>query len=373
MADATCAVAGCDRTGPLKRGWCGGHYRRWQRHGDVGPAELGIPKPKPGPCTVEGCGKPISCRKLCKAHLHRLDRYGDVQADRPIQTYRPRGTGGTCTVDDCGLPTQGRYCAGHAARMHKHGDALADIPLRRRGVPKPDVECAVADCERLVQSIGLCGGHYHRQRRTGETGEADIKLLRRAKPGETCLVEGCTRKPRSAGWCKAHYSRWQRSGDIRAEKPISLPAAELPDRYCTITGCARPHYGNDWCFLHYQSWHRYGNPLGRQPFKSLNPKHAAARERHRVMMANTTKSDRQLITAYKLAIRNDPCRYCGQPSKHADHYFPVARGGSWQWWALVPACAACNQSKSARCGTWFALRGDEDRARRVFPLTSAAV
>jgi len=29
-----CSVDGCDRSGKLKRGWCGPHYKRWWRNGD---------------------------------------------------------------------------------------------------------------------------------------------------------------------------------------------------------------------------------------------------------------------------------------------------------------------------------------------------
>ncbi len=36
MTDVTtmCAIEGCDKSGPLKRGWCGMHYRRWHKYGD---------------------------------------------------------------------------------------------------------------------------------------------------------------------------------------------------------------------------------------------------------------------------------------------------------------------------------------------------
>src|SRR5688572_12282456 len=35
-----CAVEGCERTPILARGWCGLHYHRWQRTGDVGGPAL---------------------------------------------------------------------------------------------------------------------------------------------------------------------------------------------------------------------------------------------------------------------------------------------------------------------------------------------
>lgn len=372
MADGTCAVEGCDKAGPLKRGWCGGHYRRWQRTGDLGSAEVGR-KPTVAKCSVDGCERTVSCRALCKAHLHRLIRYGDVQADKPVQSHRKPGTAGTCTVDPCGVSATGRYCAGHAGRLRTKGDLQTHVPLRRRGVPKPSVPCSVDGCGRAAKTVGLCGGHYTRWNRTGNSGSAEIRPIRaKAEPGSTCAVSGCGRATRSLGWCHSHYSRWQRSGDIRPDEPIAVPLAEQPQKSCVIGGCARPYYGKSWCFVHYQRWWRHGNPVAQQPFRILNLRGKGARARHRDMMAKTTKSDRRIARAYRQAISKDPCIYCGGPSSHGDHYYPVSRGGTYLWWALVPACAKCNQTKNARCGTWFALRGGSDRIARTFPRALVA-
>lgn len=40
--EGLCAIPGCDKRGPLKRGWCNAHYLRWIRRGDPtagGPAK----------------------------------------------------------------------------------------------------------------------------------------------------------------------------------------------------------------------------------------------------------------------------------------------------------------------------------------------
>ena len=42
------------------------------------------------------------------------------------------------------------------------------------------------------------------------------------------------------------------------------------------------------------------------------------------------------------------CVYCGGPAEHADHVVPLSRGGAHVVGNLVPACAKCNTSKSAR-------------------------
>lgn len=34
MAKRTCAIDGCEKKGPLIRGWCTKHYQRWLAHGD---------------------------------------------------------------------------------------------------------------------------------------------------------------------------------------------------------------------------------------------------------------------------------------------------------------------------------------------------
>jgi hypothetical protein len=367
MADRTCNVDGCNRTGALKRGWCGGHYRRWQRYGDVGSAALGRTR---ATCSVGDCARPAASRNLCKAHLHRLERHGDVQADLPVVSKRPPGTAGSCVVAGCDFPAKSRYCTAHAARLRTKGDVLADVPVRRRGILCSD-PCRVDGCARVAMNFSLCAAHYKRWRRNGDPGVAAIRPVRpRRIQGLNCSVSSCDRNARSAGLCRAHYCRWQRTGDVRADRAI-LGAGKRSTQPCSIDGCARLPYGRSWCFIHYQRWHRTGNPLGMQPHRIFRAKSAPTIARHRTMMLRTTKEDRAIMAAYKATLAKDPCLYCGAGSEHADHYYPVSRGGSYQWWALVPACASCNQSKNARCGTWFALRGDATRQMRTFSRTLA--
>jgi len=63
--------------------------------------------------------------------------------------------------------------------------------------------------------------------------------------------------------------------------------------------------------------------------------------------------DRELSAAYRLAIRNDPCFYCGGKGEHDDHYHALADGGTDHWWNLVRACEHCNCSKGAKHGDDF--------------------
>jgi len=69
--------------------------------------------------------------------------------------------------------------------------------------------------------------------------------------------------------------------------------------------------------------------------------------------AKMTAEDRELSVAYRLAIANDPCYYCGAPGEHDDHYHALARGGTDHWWNLVRACARCNHQKNAMHGDDF--------------------
>lgn len=75
-----------------------------------------------GICTVADCGKPQNCRGWCKGHYYRWQRYGDPLGSappRPPRTPRPRRT---CTVPDCDRPVYGRgLCEPHYARQRRHG------------------------------------------------------------------------------------------------------------------------------------------------------------------------------------------------------------------------------------------------------------
>lgn len=69
---------------------------------------------------------------------------------------------------------------------------------------------------------------------------------------------------------------------------------------------------------------------------------ARRRQREDVSM---TAEDRAVTRAYREAIKNDPCAYCGAAGQHDDHVVPLARGGTDHWWNLTRACAPCNISK----------------------------
>jgi hypothetical protein len=65
---------------------------------------------------------------------------------------------------------------------------------------------------------------------------------------------------------------------------------------------------------------------------------------------------RQRRDPYTLALRSDPCCYCGEPMEHLDHIVPVYAGGEDHWTNFTASCAACNQNKASRSLLVF-LRG----------------
>ena len=87
MADrAICSVEGCGKAAAV-RGWCHGHYHRWQRYGEPtgGPAFID----NSGPCSVDGCERPAKSRGLCANHYYHLRTHGDPLKSAPPRESEP--------------------------------------------------------------------------------------------------------------------------------------------------------------------------------------------------------------------------------------------------------------------------------------------
>lgn len=126
----SCSVDECDRA-TYARGLCAGHYTRLYTVGDV---RADVPlraqrrretQPESCPVVASGrvCDRPISARGLCKTHYDRLRRFGDVQADQPIRTYRH-------TESDA--KPASRYRMGDRTKQARTAKAAADRRYRRR-------------------------------------------------------------------------------------------------------------------------------------------------------------------------------------------------------------------------------------------------
>ncbi len=70
-----------------------GAVDRYRRQAGTTPTSAPPPTPKPTACPVCAAheeARPIKARGLCAGHLKRLERFGDVQANKPLKVYRAR-------------------------------------------------------------------------------------------------------------------------------------------------------------------------------------------------------------------------------------------------------------------------------------------
>jgi 5-methylcytosine-specific restriction endonuclease McrA len=81
--------------------------------------------------------------------------------------------------------------------------------------------------------------------------------------------------------------------------------------------------------------------------------------RRQAYKANTSVEEREIAGDYKIAARDDPCYFCGEPGESWDHLFPLSKGGKHAWYNLVRACNACNHAKADFCVTYFLLHWNE--------------
>ncbi len=82
-----------------------------------------------------------------------------------------------------------------------------------------------------------------------------------------------------------------------------------------------------------------------------NVKAAKARRRAKERGSAGDASTKEIQA--RIAYFGKKCAYCGGPFEHLDHFVPLTKGGSGHASNLVPACAACNLSKSNKNpGEW---------------------
>lgn len=117
-------------------------------------------------CLVPECPNAATWKGYCQTHRSRIKKYGDPQAERPIQ---PRQAA-TCVVEGCDLPVLTRsMCPKHYSRWIRHGD-----PLTRRSKPLvSERRCIVVlksgdQCEKQAKVGEMCGAHYQRWKKYGD-------------------------------------------------------------------------------------------------------------------------------------------------------------------------------------------------------------
>lgn len=297
VAQRTCSVDGCDNPCSA-RGWCGKHYARWSRTGDLFHTEPR--QSRAGPCSIKGCtGKPVG-RGWCNKHYRRWQRNGD-----PL-LYTPQITPeGECAIDDCIAPVAHRgWCSKHYQRWRASGD-----PSRGRSPQSRDGHCSVDGCTDTILSRRLCRRHYLPQ---------PVVLIKQCYCGDSFestrpIVKYCSKQCRKAA--KAIRRRPSAKQYYESHKAI---CAERGKRYRLANPARRTLYAHA----------RRARELGNRDSVGI--------------------SQRDWQRALNRAAGK--CFYCNTVTSnlHMDHVIPLVRGGRHAIGNVVPACSACNLAKHAR-------------------------
>lgn len=129
---STCAVAGCERTGYLFRGWCRPHYKRWARYGD--PAGGGVGRTRPRRlCSLPDCDAEHYGYGYCALHHRRWRNHGDPHVVLPPSGPPPAPPLPECCIDGCQNVSKIRWralCGMHDMRRRRQGSPLWQPPTR---------------------------------------------------------------------------------------------------------------------------------------------------------------------------------------------------------------------------------------------------
>lgn len=175
-----CSVLDCNR-GVYAKLICHGHYKRLQRYGDV-RADRPLPDRNTQPCKVTSCDSDRFCRGYCDLHYRRsLRTNGDPLENLPKQGFGPTGK---CSVESCGRSSYRNrdYCNAHQGRFRAYGDPMADRPLNTfypRGKFGP--LCLLEHCEKEIDgNQPFCAGHLQQSRKYNVGVERLVELYARS-------------------------------------------------------------------------------------------------------------------------------------------------------------------------------------------------
>ena len=305
---------------------------------------------------LTGCGTQLRADNesgYCKRHAQltpNVLRYREEQAaaERAASQER-RDARDPCEIDGCPNRIRSDNTLGRC-NDHRY------LPL---GLP----ECSVIGCEKRLHTdnvIGRCMEH---------------RGLYWAPSALKCRAEGCGKTlhaDNALGYChddrgqSPEWREYQRSYYLSRQDELVEYARFYREVYAEEHRAAALAWAlanpdrkkdNDAAYRERnreairERWNAAGY------FRNTPAQYAANARRRQRIKVDMDQLDRALSAAYRTAIRNDPCFYCGDPeTHHVDHFFPLAKGGTDVWVNLVRACADCNLSKSATCGTAFLLR-----------------
>lgn len=135
--------------------------------------------PQPTVCSVDECERDSSTHGWCKGHYHRWLKSGDVgpatfRRRAPIRVAR-NVDGPRCAVPVCDEATYGRqgrgeWCKAHYQRWLDNGTP-GDTAIKKK---RPDQGCKVVGCEKEHAVRGFCKPHYRRWWEKGDAGDANF-------------------------------------------------------------------------------------------------------------------------------------------------------------------------------------------------------
>lgn len=289
MPNPTCSIDECEKLA-TKRGWCGMHYRRWQRHGTHERAT--------GQC--RDCGKEFT-------HSGPGAPAWKCPACSAVRT--------TCLT-----------CNGPSPRTLRRDGTYAQALLYCSDACKP--RCSVEDCAQPVRKKGWCAAHYSQSRITGDGPKPFV--YKWARSGSCCVVCGSKVEPHSgmrrfcSRRCQALNSR---TGGSRPESGrCRICSAKIDFLALTKTGQFR-----------------------RTDTKICNTCRRARATRHRTSVNLLVNRDGNRCGICSEEV-DMTLRYPDLFRASVDHVIPYAHGGKNELENFQLAHLWCNQVKRDRIG-----------------------
>lgn len=200
--DVICSVIGCERLAKA-RGWCGTHYERWRKTGDLTCGKRKYPVD--AVCAVDGCEKPRKGREWCATHYARWQSNGDPLVVQRVKTGRRITAQGYVAMWEPAHPlaTAHGYVLEHRKVMHDAGYDVIGMHVHHL-----DHDRTNNDLSNLVVMTEQEHLAHH-----GGLPTRNQAGTWKPKRGRVCVIDGCDKPVDSRDWCSAHYTRWLRHGD----------------------------------------------------------------------------------------------------------------------------------------------------------------